>query len=110
MTRHRTRWAALLVVATLPLALSACRGNPTTARPTSDQTSRATDVTHSGTVQQPWTLLADEPEDVLLAAGPYALTANGSARGWPWSGCQRATWTTEGGPSSAASRSTPSVT
>lgn len=38
MTRHRTRWA-LLIVAALPLPLSGCGDNPDTAPPHSDTAS-----------------------------------------------------------------------
>ena len=71
MTRHRTRWA-LLIVAALSLPLNGCGDNPDTA-------SSSPEATASSTAQQTWTLLSDEPEDVPLAAGDYALTINGAA-------------------------------
>ncbi len=79
MTRHRTR-SALLTVAALSLPLNGCGDNPDTAPTHSDIAPSSPKATASSTAQQTWTLLSDEPEDVPLEAGDYALTVNGSAR------------------------------
>jgi hypothetical protein len=79
MTRHRTRWA-LPIVAALSLQVSGCGDNPDTAAPHSDIASSSREATASSTAQQTWTLLSDEPEGVQLAAGDYALTANGATQ------------------------------
>ncbi len=79
MTRHRTRWA-LPIMAALSLQISGCGDNPDSAAPHSDIASSSPEATASSTAQQTWTLLSDEPEDVPLDAGDYALTVNGVAR------------------------------
>jgi len=79
MTRHRTRWA-LPLVASLSLQVSGCGDNPDTAATHSDIASSSHEATAPGSTQQSWTPLSDEPEDVPLEAGDYALTANGATQ------------------------------
>jgi hypothetical protein len=79
MTRHRTRWA-LPMVAALSLQVSGCGDNPDTASPHSDIASPSPEATASSTARQSWTLLSDEPEDVPLEPGDYALTVNGATQ------------------------------
>jgi hypothetical protein len=78
VTRHRTRWA-LLIVPALSLPLNGCGDNPDTAPAHPAIASSSPEAPAASTAQQTWTLLSDEPEDVPLAAGDYALTINGSA-------------------------------
>lgn len=78
MTRHRPRWA-LLIVAALPLPLSGCGDKPDTAPPHSDTASSSSEASAPSAAQHTWALLSDEPEDVPLKPGDYALTVNGAA-------------------------------
>jgi len=80
MTRHRTRWA-LPIAAALSMQVSACGDNPDTAATHSDIASSSPEANApSAITQQAWTLLSDEPEDVPLEEGDYALTANGATQ------------------------------
>lgn len=78
MNRHHVRWA-LPLLATLSLQVSGCGDKPN-ASTHSDIASASSQATASSSAQQTWTLLSDEPEDVLLEAGDYALTANGATQ------------------------------
>lgn len=70
----------VLDVPALSLPLNGCGDSPDTAPTHPDIASSSSEATASSTAQQSWTLLSDEPEDVPLAAGDYALTINGAAR------------------------------
>lgn len=63
----------------LSLPLNGCGDSPDTAPTHPDIASSSREATASSTAQQTWTLRSDEPEDVSLAAGDYALTINGAA-------------------------------
>lgn len=69
---------ALLLAAAMSLPLTSCNASPSAGPSVSASPNVSPGVRPSET-EPAWKLLADEPEDVPLGAGAYALTANGVA-------------------------------